>query len=105
MTATPDDLLAVLRSCIGRENGAHVDELAAFLGCTPRDVRHLVTTLRMDGHPVCGEPETGYFLPLTAEEALPTLRFLRARSMRSLVLLRRMRRAVAELAGQKRLPT
>ena len=104
--ATLHDLLAKMASHIGRARGIHVDLLAAEMGIPAREVRKLVVEARMQGHRVCGYPASGYFIAETAEELEETCRFLRARSMTSLVQEARLRRvALPDLLGQLHLPT
>jgi len=103
--ATPDDLLELLRCHIGSAAGISVREASEALGCSERVVRHLVTTLRANGHLVCAHPLTGYYVPETVAEGLNTIHFLRRRAMTTLTLLSKMERALIELSGQLRLPT
>jgi biotin operon repressor len=103
---TKHQLLAVLQRHVGAEQGVGAAALAALLGTNKREVRHLVTELRMDGVAVCGHPRTGYFIARTPEELEQTCRFLRDRAMSSLVLESKLRGLpLADLLGQLRLPT
>lgn len=103
---TKTDLLVVLQSHRGRENGVTAAALAASLGCNARVIRELVTELRMDEIAVCGHPATGYFIAATDAELEETCAFLRSRAMHSLVLESRLRRRpLADLIGQLRLKT
>lgn len=103
---TKDQLLALLAAHIGRARGVGAQAIADALGCRKRQVRHLVTALRMDGRAVCGHPSAGYFMAETDEELEQTLRYLRDRAMTSLALESRLRKtSLADLLGQLRLPT
>jgi biotin operon repressor len=105
-TATANNLLAVLQKHVGADNGIGVKELAEQLGCAAREVRDLVTELRMIGIAVCGHPSTGYFIARTHEELERTLQFLRNRAMHSLVLESKLRKVpLPDLIGQLKLPT
>lgn len=103
---TPNDLLTILTRHIGRENGIAVAALARELDITERQVRELVTELRMDGTAVCGTPKTGYYIAASAEEAQETIDFLKGRAMHSLTLASRMSNIpLPDLLGQIHLPT
>lgn len=103
---TKDQLLATLQHHIGRNQGVGAVPLAGLLRCNKRQVRHLVTALRMDGIAVCGHPATGYFIASTPDEIEQTCRYLRDRAMTSLVLESKLRGLpLADLLGQLRLPT
>lgn len=71
-----------------------------------RRLRTVVTELRLLGHPICGTPESGYFMARTPEELNHTLNFLYERGMTAIRQIARMQ-AVAEpdLRGQLQLPT
>ena len=101
-----NELLNVLSRHIGKGNGVTASELAALLDITPRQVRSLVTELRMDGKAVCGKPETGYFIAANSEELEETCQFLRSRSLHALTLEARLRRVpLPDLMGQIHLET
>lgn len=103
---TRTDLEMLLQRHIGEDRGITAKAIAEALGCTERQVRELVTELRMDGVAVCGHPATGYFIAATKAELERTCAFLRDRAMHSLVLEARLRRLpLADLIGQLRLPT
>lgn len=100
------DLQALLQHHIGAENGATAKALAERLECAERDVRFLITELRMDGVAVCGHPKTGYFIAASAEELERTCAFLRSRAMHSLTLESKLRHVpLPDLVGQLRLKT
>lgn len=106
MQATPSQMLAALQAHIGKHNGVTAEALARQLGCTLRQVRKLITGLRMDGVAICGHPASGYYVAATAEELETTCGFLHARAMSSLLLSSRMRKIpMADLLGQLHLPT
>lgn len=103
---TAHDLLTVLVRHVGRANGVQVQHLADALGVTDRQVRELVSTLRMAGHHVCGHPRDGYYIAATAAELDETCRFLRNRALHSLTLEARLRGiAMPDLFGQIHLNT
>ncbi len=103
---TAHDLLAVLTRHIGRGNGITVQVLAEQLGTTERQVRALVSELRMDGNAICGHPRDGYYIADTPEELDETCQFLRNRAMHSLQLESRLRKIpMPDLLGQLHVPT
>lgn len=103
---TTHDLLAVLVRHVGRDNGIQVKYLADELDITDRQVRELVSDLRMAGHHICGHPRDGYYIAATAEEMEETLQFMTDRAMHSLTLVSRMRNiAMPDLLGQIHLNT
>lgn len=103
---TKHHLLGYLQLHIGAQKGISAQALADLAGCNKRQVRDLVTALRIEGVAVCGHPSTGYFIAETAEELEQTLRFLRDRAMHSLVLESKLRRVpLVDLLGQLKLPT
>lgn len=103
---TPHQLLSVLSHHIGRNNGVAVRVLAAELDTTERQVRTLVSDLRMEGHAVCGHPRDGYYIAETAEDIEQTCQFLRGRAMHSLQLESRLRNVpMQDLVGQLHLNT
>lgn len=102
----PADLLQLLSRHIGHDNGVSVDYLADRLGITAREVRKLVSALRLEGYHVCGYPGTGYFIAANRDEMEETLAFLENRAMHSLALVSRMRNiAIPDLVGQLHLNT
>jgi biotin operon repressor len=101
-----DDVLVILEKHQGHLNGITAEQLALQLGVEKRQVRHLVTELRLEGRAVCGQPKTGYFIAATGEDVENTCAFLRSRAMHSLMLESRLRKlTLGELLGQMRLPT
>lgn len=100
MTTTTALLVALSRHQ-GAENGISAEALAAQIGCTPRDLRSLVSALREDAIAVCAHPRHGYYMPVTAEELFASTDFLRRRALKSLRLMARMQRvALPVLLGQ-----
>ena len=68
-------------------------------------MRKLVTELRLEGHPVCAHPSSGYFMAETAEELEHTCNFLHARAMSSLKAESRLRKiSVTDLINKYTLP-
>lgn len=87
-----DKLLNVLARHIGQGQGIGVEALAARVGVVPRQVRGLITDLRLEGIAVCGTPRHGYYIAGSADELEETCRFLRSRAMCSLTLESRLRK-------------
>lgn len=103
---TKDDLLSLLTHRVGAQYGTTVQTLADLMHTTPRDVRKLVSELRMDGVAVCGTPRTGYYIAATPEELEETCQFLRHRALTSLQLESRLRKIpMPDLIGQIHLNT
>lgn len=101
-----DQVLAALQQHIGADNGITAAQLALQLGIDKRQVRHLITELRMEGRAVCGHPKSGYFMAATPADIEHTCQFLRSRAMHSLVLEARLRdTTLPDLLGQMRLKT
>lgn len=99
-------LQTLLSHHIGRENGIPAEYIARLVDLPARQVRHLVTELRMDGIAVCGTPRDGYYIAASGEELEATCQFLRSRAMHSLVLESRLRNVpLPDLIGQMKLPT
>lgn len=96
------ELLNILSSRRGQDNGIHVDRLALITGQTPRTLRTLISQLRAEGVAICGKPETGYFIAETPEELDQfCIKYLEARAMHSLKLSSRLRKIpLPVLAGQ-----
>lgn len=106
MLPSKEQALAVLSRHIGRGNGITAVALANELHVQPRQVRALVTDLRLDGVAVCGQPATGYYIAANAEEVETTCQFLRSRALQSLTLESRLRKVpLVDLVGQLRLRT
>lgn len=99
---TSAELLLLLMNHKGQARGIHMDAIASITGQAGRQLRHLVSELREEGVPVCGKPETGYFLAETAEELEQfCVNFLERRALHSLRLSSRLRRVpLSVLAGQ-----
>lgn len=103
---TAHDLLTVLSRHQGRGSGIAVKVLATQLDITERQVRELVSDLRMSGHAICGHPRDGYYIAETAAEMEETCQFLRNRAMHSLTLESRLRNIpMPDLLGQLHVPT
>ena len=103
---TKHDLFSLLTHRVGVQYGTSVQTLADLMRCTPREVRKLVSELRMDGIAVCGTPKTGYYIAATPEELEVTCQFLRNRAMHSLQLESRLRNIpMPDLLGQLHVPT
>ena len=106
MTANKDQLLTILSSHVGRGKGITVVALAHSLDTYSRQVRTLITELRLDGIAICGKPDTGYYIAANAEELEDTCQFLRSRALHSLQLEACLRKVpLVDLVGQMRLKT
>lgn len=106
MTPNKDQLLAILSSHVGRGKGITAVQLANSIDTYSRQVRTLITELRLDGIAICGTPESGYYIAETAEELEDTCQFLRGRALHSLHLEACLRKVpLADLVGQMRLKT
>lgn len=90
-SVTKDALLAKLKP--GANNGQDVKTLVFLLDTTPRAIRNLVSELRLDGHPICAHPKTGYYLAATQEELDATCQYLRERALHSLKLFSKLKHA------------
>lgn len=100
------DLLQLLSDHVGSENGLPAKTLGVILGITERQVRELVSALRLEGVAVCGTPQTGYYIAANAAELDETCQFLRNRAMHSLQLESRLRKIpMPDLLGQLHVPT
>lgn len=103
---TSADLLQLLSDHVGSENGLPAKSLGVILGITERQVRELVSALRLEGVAVCGTPQTGYYIAANAAELDETCQFLRNRAMHSLQLESRLRKIpMPDLLGQLHVPT
>ena len=108
-----DAVLTALSSHIGQGNGIRsVDLVREITGFPPvthygeRALRTIITALRMEGHHICGLPESGYFIAATPAELDSTCEFLYDRAMTTLKQIARMKKiALPDLRGQMHLPT
>lgn len=91
--ANKAELLTAMHQHLGKSNGVHVKHLAQKLDATERAVRLLIKEAREDGHPICGKPESGYYLAATQEELQETINFLLARAKTSLDQADRLKHA------------
>jgi hypothetical protein len=104
--ATASQLLGTLAHHIGKGNGIGVKQLAQVHDIPERQVRHLISDLRDEGHAICGTPSDGYFVAATPKELQDTCDFLRRRALHSLGLEAKLRNIpLADLFGQLHLPT
>ena len=101
------DALMVFR---GKEAGQTARTIVqALLGADAtaadeRRLRMIVEELRMEGHPICAHPSSGYYIAASGEEIEEAIAFLHARAMTSLRQIARLRRvALPDLLGQMRL--
>lgn len=61
-------LLTLLSRHVGAQNGLTAAQISSHLNIPMRRVRSLVSDLREEGTPVCGKPNTGYYIAATLEE-------------------------------------
>lgn len=98
---TVADLMQALQDHHGKARGIVARHLCARLNIPERAVRDLITSARLEGHPICGTPAHGYYIAVEAAELEQTCQFLRSRAMHSLVLESRLRKVpLAVLLGQ-----
>lgn len=104
--AIQDDLLAALARHIGRENGIGAAELARELGIPERRLRRLISAAIEGGAGIVGRPETGYYIPRTAEDVAEKIDLHRSRARHELRMASRLRKLVLpDLTGQMKLKT
>lgn len=97
-------LLMKLQQHAGAANGITAEALALALDSTPRQIRTLVSELRLEGTAICGHPRDGYYIAANEQEIEDTCKFLRSRAMHSLTLEARLRKvALPDLLGQMHL--
>lgn len=107
---TPATLLDYLGDHVGVANGQTAREVVlAICGFATafgeRRLRTLVVALREAGHPVCADPDHGYFMAANDAELDASCEFLFGRAMTSLKQISAMKRvAMPELRGQLALP-
>lgn len=108
---TREQLFEVLKNHCGADNGMHMRDLAHRLygpgagDFEQRQIRKLIVCLRDEGRPICGRPDTGYFLAATPDELDTTCEFLIQRVMTTLQQIARMKgRSIPDLRGQLGLP-
>lgn len=101
---TVNKLLNALSRHQGSAAGIGAKALAAELGVSPRKLRKLISAAREDGMAICGQPGTGYYVPVTPEELAQSCAFLEHRALHSLRLLSRMKHvSMPALLGQLKL--
>ncbi|MEY2689195.1 MAG: hypothetical protein RL375_3393 [Pseudomonadota bacterium] len=94
-------LVNLMSKHLGRDKGIGVRQLASALSQPERRVRHLITRARRQGIPICGTPQSGYFIAVTADEIADACAFLRKRALHSLQLMSVMLGvSMPTLAGQ-----
>lgn len=99
-------VLTVLARHIGKGNGISVMQLAYQTKLLPRMIRSHISSLREEGHAICGTPRDGYYIAANPEELERTCEFLRHRALHSLRLESRLRRIpLPDLIGQLHVPT
>ena len=73
---------------LGRDHAISCRRLAERMGCSERDVQEAVFQARAEGYPVCSTTRNGYFMPLSAGEALDCYRAHASRVRSGTVVLR-----------------
>ncbi|MGO1072297.1 hypothetical protein [Lysobacter sp. CA199] len=107
---TPEAVLHALESAVGEAKGLSAQVLVtSIMGvhapADERRLRQVIEKLRIDGHPICATPSSGYFLAANGEDIDKTGAFLVSRAMTTLRQVCAMkRRAVPDLYGQLGLP-
>lgn len=112
MQISHSQVLIELERHSGAVNGIHVRDLVQRITgqlinaeSLERKVRDCIVELRMQGHPICGHPSTGYYLAATEEELNDSCEFLYQRAMTSLTQISRLKqRALPDFRGQLGLP-
>lgn len=105
-----NSVLDALRGRVGQANGCTARELVLaisgrFSTGDERRLRKVIVALRLAGHPVCGTPDTGYFIAANAAELDGTCGWLYGRSMTTLRQVSAMKRVtLPDLRGQLGLP-
>lgn len=109
---TRERVLAALQRHIGAAAGASASLLVSEItaagpdAAAERNLREVVTQLRLEGHHICAHPSHGYFMAATSDELDATCRFLFERAMTSLQQISSMKRiSLPDLEGQLRLRT
>lgn len=96
-------LIAIMQNHIGKDLAIGGEQLAAALGISTRELRHLSDDVIREGIALCSHPSYGYWIALNAEELEFTCQFHRSRALHELskeALLRRM--PLPDLLGQLR---
>lgn len=91
--ANKTELLQILQRHTGKSNGIHVKHLAQQLDATERAARKLVAEAREDGMPICGKPESGYYLAANQQEIDETVAFLESRVKTTVDQIARLKNA------------
>ena len=104
---TPNTVLPVIATLMGADAGVKVSMLVERVTGeettkpAERLMRHVITELRMLGHPVCARPSEGYLWGTTRDEIENTARHLARRSLTGLTQASKMTgRPIQELARQ-----
>lgn len=111
MSLKKSDVLRALQRHIGAHKGVHAGVLVRkitggeFTDAHERQLRNIITQLRLEGHHICATPDEGYFMAATTDELNHTCNFLFARALKSLEQISRMKNvSLPDLRGQLRLP-
>lgn len=109
-TINPDSVLAVLSQHIGKARGISVRDLSwNVTNRSPkqaheRQIRYVVTALRLEGHHICAHPSSGYYIAANEAELEETCKYLFDRGMTSLMQVSRMKKiSLPDLHGQLKL--
>jgi hypothetical protein len=114
-TSTPEERAAVLdalRAHIGKRAGITARDLVDEVNAahpdriSERDLRVIVTELRLEGQHICAHPSHGYYIAETPDELDETIAFLRNRALSGLRQIAAMNRiSMPDLCGQLHLQT
>jgi hypothetical protein len=81
-------VLAEVQLHNGRDEGIHVRDLVARIlnsmlpsDAAERKVREFIQELRLEKYPICGHPESGYYMAANTKELNETCAFLLARAV------------------------
>lgn len=91
-------MLIALQNHDERGNGITAEKMAEQItgekptSAAMRHIRHHIEALRREGTPVCGTPQTGYFLSYREEDINETCEWLYGRAMTTLTQVSRMKK-------------
>lgn len=82
----------------GKRNAVKAVDLQVRFGVTPRQIRDIVSSLRLDGEPICSD-NSGYYYPATASEIQKTQALLRAQAAAMLDAAKAMEKPFNDFAA------
>ena len=107
---TSESVLAVMSRHIGRGRGITVQEIVWKIArkterpALERQVRKVITELRLEGYHICSNPADGYFMASSDEELQAACDHLHNRAMKSLRQIAAMKKiSMPNLFGQLKL--